>query len=150
MRNNINHPSKGSSTKVEPIRRIEDVQAIKTLLQNQPRYLMLFTLGINNGLRIGDLLQIKVRDVQRLKSGDVLRVREQKTGKDNILLINKSSWKVLQKFLDHYNPDGSEYVFRSQKRKDQPIGVSYANRLVKEWCQKINLRGNYGTHTLCH
>jgi integrase len=26
--------------------------------------------------------------------------------------------------------------------------VSYLNRLVKGWCKQINLKGNYGSHSL--
>jgi integrase len=146
-KDNSNHPKKGSSTRVEPIRRLEDIKAIKELLANQPRNLLLFTIGINNGLRIGDILKLRVRDVQDLKPGDVLRVKEQKTGKENILLINKTTWKALKQYLDFYRPDSAEYVFQSQK-SGQPITVSYANQLIKGWCKKINLIGNYGTHTL--
>ncbi|MFN2268132.1 MAG: hypothetical protein ABR533_07630 [Desulfonatronovibrio sp.] len=76
-----NHPQKGSSIKVEPIRNLEDIKAIKQLLQNKPRDLLLFTMGINNGLRIGDILKLKVKQVQGLKPGEVLRIREQKTDK---------------------------------------------------------------------
>ncbi|EFI32744.1 integrase family protein [Desulfonatronospira thiodismutans ASO3-1] len=142
-----NQPRKGTSTKVEPIRRLEDIRAIKNLLQNEPRNLLLFTMGINNGLRIGDLLQLKVRDIQNLKVGDVHRVIEQKTGKENILLINKSTHKALRNYLE-YKPGPDEYLFRSQRDKSSPITVSYANQVIKKWCKQINLTGNYGTHTL--
>jgi len=145
---NFNHPKKGSSIKVEPIRKLQDIKSIKKLLQDQPRNLLLFTLGINNGLRIGDLLQLKVRDIQYLKSGDALQVKEKKTGKENFLLINKTSGKALKLYLDSYRPDSESFVFRSQKNKYQPITVSYSNQLIKSWCRQINLTGNYGTHTL--
>lgn len=144
---NINHPKKGTSTKVEPIRRLEDIKAIKDLLQNQPRNLLLFTMGINNGLRIGDLLKIKVKDVQFLKSGDIHHVKEQKTGKQNILLINKTTYKALKNYLKN-QPGPDEHLFRSQKNKSKPITVSYANQLIKSWCKRINLTSNYGSHTL--
>ena len=42
-------------------------------------------MGINNGLRVGDLLKLKVSDVERLKPGQTITIREGKTGKDNIL-----------------------------------------------------------------
>ena len=143
-----NRPQKGSSTKVEPIRSLEDIKAIKQLLRDQPRNLLLFAIGINNGLRIGDLLQLKVRDVQHLRPGDVVRVREQKTGKENVLLINKTTARVVKQYLEYYHPDPDDFVFRSQKDKTHPITVSYANQLIKSWTQQINLQGNYGTHTL--
>ena len=53
---NFNHPRKGASIKVHPIRRLEDISAIKTLLENQPRNLCLFTMGINTAYRAGELL----------------------------------------------------------------------------------------------
>ena len=97
---NTNHPRKGSNITVEPIRRIEDIKSIKKLLVGNPRDFLLFIMGINNGLRIGDLLKLKVRDVQGVKSGETVRVREQKTGKDNVLVINKATHKALQDYLD--------------------------------------------------
>ena len=60
---NPNHPEKGREIRVDPIRRSEDIQAIKQLLSGTPRDLLLFTMGINNGLRAGDLLMVKVKDV---------------------------------------------------------------------------------------
>ena len=142
-----NHPKKGSNITVEPIRRLEDIKAIKKLLANSPRDYLLFTMGINNGLRIGDLLRLKVRDVQGVKPGDTVRVREQKTEKDNVLVINRATHKALQNYLRQKNPAPEEHLFLSQK-KNGPLTVSYANRLIKSWCKAINLRGNYGTHTL--
>ena len=74
---NPNHPKKGDTITVEPIRKIEDIKALKRLLSDRPRDLLLFTMGINNGLRIGDLLKLKVKDMQGVKAGDNVRVREE-------------------------------------------------------------------------
>ena len=145
---NTNHPKKGSSTKVEPIRRLEDIKAIKKLLADKPRDLLLFTMGINNGLRIGDLLQLRVKDVQHLQPDETLIVKEQKTGKANVLLINKTTHKALQEYLRIVQPESDAFLFQSHKAKGSPLTVSAANRLVKGWCALINLHGNYGTHTL--
>ncbi len=60
---------------MEPIRNLEDIKAIKQLLHSKPWDLLLFIMGINNGLRIGDILKLKVKHVQGLKSGEVLRIR---------------------------------------------------------------------------
>ncbi|EFI32752.1 integrase family protein [Desulfonatronospira thiodismutans ASO3-1] len=144
---NTNHPKKGSSITVEPIRSQEDIKSIKKLLSGNPRDYLLFTMGINNGLRIGDLLQLKVRDVQGVKPGDTIRVKEQKTGKPNVLVINKATHKALQTYLSQTLAEPEDFLFKSQKG-NTPLTVSYANRLIKLWCKTINLRGNYGTHTL--
>ena len=43
---------------------------------------MLFLMGINNGLRAGDLVKLKVEDVRHMKVGDILTIKEGKTGKE--------------------------------------------------------------------
>ena len=52
-------------TTVEPIRKIKDIKKIEKLLETQnKRNLLLFTLGINCGLRISDILRLNVNDVK--------------------------------------------------------------------------------------
>lgn len=50
---------------VEPIRDPRKIVAIKNMLKGQdnPRDYLLFTLGINFALRVGDLLRLRVMDV---------------------------------------------------------------------------------------
>ncbi|MDD5207135.1 MAG: site-specific integrase, partial [Desulfobacterales bacterium] len=67
---NPNHPSKGSMIRVEPIRDTKDIDSIRKLISNNPRDLLLFCLGINNGVRCGDLLKLKVSQVKNLKPGE--------------------------------------------------------------------------------
>ena len=76
---NPNHPQKGRQIAVAPIRDEKDVKAIKQLLSDRPRDLLLFTMGVNNGLRVGDLLKLKVKDVRHLKQGDTIPIKEGKT-----------------------------------------------------------------------
>ena len=61
---NWNHPRKGSSILTEPLRSVEDIERIKELLKDQPRNLLLFVMGINNGLRCSDILKVKVGQVR--------------------------------------------------------------------------------------
>ena len=49
---------------VDPIKEIDQINAIKIILQKQSyRDLLLFSLGINTGISISDLLSLKVEDV---------------------------------------------------------------------------------------
>jgi len=144
---NPNHPKKNSRITVDPIRDPRDIENIKKLLSSDNRNLLLFTLGINNGLRCGDLIKLTVGDVRNLKPGDTLTVREQKTGKDNILMINKTSYKILKQYLDETNDGDIEYLFKSRKGNG-PLTVGTVNALVKSWCRSLNLKGNFGTHSL--
>ncbi len=143
---NKNHPKKGARTAVDPIRFRKDINSISKLLTDKPRDHLLFKLGINNGLRTGDLLRLKVKDVRKMKPGDSISIREKKTGKGNILMINKAVHKALKGYLDKENPDDADYLFPSQKGGHlQPLAV---NKLIKKWASEINLEGSYGCHTL--
>ena len=75
---NANHPKKGSTTKVEPIRTPKSIRAIKKNLKEHPRDLCLFTFGINTAYRAGEILSLTVGQVQHLKAGDRLEIKQPK------------------------------------------------------------------------
>jgi len=135
-----NRPGKGIKKAVEPIRKIKDIRAIKKILADKPRDLLLFTLGINNGLRAGDLLKLKIYQVKTLQIGDLIAITENKTGKKNILVINKPSFDALQNFLNNTEKEDDEYLFSGRKGND-PITIPSLNRLIKQWTSTINLKG---------
>lgn len=63
---------------VQPIRDPEKVQQIKEFFKEENhRNYLLFLMGINTGIRISDILKLKVVDVK----GTHIILREQKTGK---------------------------------------------------------------------
>lgn len=147
---NFNHPKKGSRIEVEPLRREKDIKAIIQLLSGHPRDHLLFVMGINNGIRVGDLLNIKVGDVRYLKPGQVHQITESKTKKKNVVVINKSVRKALDTYFSNSTSqiENHHYLFRSRKGENFPLSVQAVHGLVKKWTQTINLKGNYGTHTL--
>ena len=145
----LNHPEKGDSIKVEPIREQKDIKAIKRLLTDKPRDLAIFTLGINTNLRASDLLKITVGMVRNLAIGDHFTIaQEQKTGKERVITINKTVHEAIKALLATM-PDATDkdLLFQSRKGK-QALCVPYLNGMVKAWCKEINLKGNYGSHTL--
>jgi integrase len=144
---NANHPKRGDRIKVDPIRKIKDIKAISKLTSDNPRDHLLFIMGINNGLRAGDLIKLKVKDVLHLKVGDTLTIKESKTGKDNILVVNKTVFKALRNYLDEVQPYDDEFLFASRKGNSH-IQSQAVSKLVKKWTKAINLKGNYGAHTL--
>ena len=143
---NQNHPKKGSHIKVEPIRKIKDINLIKKLLQDKPRDYALFTLGINTNLRTSDLLKLTVNQVKHLNEGDALEIKEKKTGKSRRITLNKACIESIQALLETGEHKGSDFLFKSQR--GAVLTVSTVNNMVKAWCKEINLLGNYGSHTL--
>lgn len=146
---NPNHPQKGDSIKVEPIRSEKDIKTLKALLSKNHRDLAIFTLGINTNLRASDLLGITIGKVKYLQPGEYFSLIEKKTNKRRSITINATVFNALQALLESLGDDAKDddYLFKSRKGK-QALSVPYLNNLVKGWCQKINLKGNYGSHTL--
>ena len=144
---NLNHPKKGDRIAVDPIRNIADIKAISKLTKDNPRDHLLFIMGINNGLRAGDLIKLKVKDVRDMRIGDTLTIKESKTQKDNILVVNKTVNKALKAYLDRVQPDDEAFLFKSRKGNGHLLSQA-VSKLVKKWTKAINLKGNYGAHTL--
>lgn len=143
---NFNRPKPGAKIKVEPIKRLKDIRAIKKLLADKPRDLALFTLGVNTNLRAIDLLGIKVGDVKYLKPMDELEVKERKTGKTRRISLNNACVEAIQKLLASEDYGDGDLLFKG--RNNKALTVPSVNRLVKQWTGAINLRGNYGCHSL--
>jgi len=136
-----------SSKTVEPIRSLEDIKSIKQLLVTRPRDHLLFVIGINSGIRLGDLLRFKIHQLHGLKVGSSIEITESKTGKQNFLVLNKVIGRALELYFQsgQFNPD--DYVFESRKA-GRPLTLCSVNRMVKAWTASINLAGNYGGRTL--
>ncbi len=87
---------------VEPIRDPKKLNAIKKYFRGKNlRDYVLFVLGINTGLRNGDLKSLKISDVQNGtgKVRDRIYIHENKTGKEKTFRINETAQKALKEYL---------------------------------------------------
>lgn len=141
-----NHPVKGSSCKVEPIREVKDIKTIKSLLQDKPRDYCLFVLGVSTNLRASDLVRITAGQVRHLKVGEEFFLKEKKTSKPRMVTLNKPCVDAIQRLLESRTYVDHEPIFYS--KRGQALLPSSIHRLVKTWCKAIHLKGNFGAHTL--
>lgn len=139
------HPRAGDSFFVEPIKDLKAIKRIKSITQDSPRDNALFVLGINTAFRAGDLLSIKVKDVKDKNAGDDLVLKEQKTKKIRRVTLNEHAIEALRSLLLHSEFTDDSYIFQGQRGQ---LSVPTVNRLVKQWCSDVGLKGNYGSHTL--
>ncbi|MGD9330049.1 MAG: tyrosine-type recombinase/integrase [Desulfobacterales bacterium] len=146
-----NRPSKGARIKVEPIRYQADIKRIKNLLNNRPRDLGLFTLGINTPLHISDLLNLTIEDVGHLSPGDSMVVYEKRNGRRLNLGFNRVCCAAVENIKRYRAEKGSpedsvNFLFPS--RRGDKLLPSSVHRLVKSWCHAVGLKGNYGANSL--
>ncbi len=128
---------------VQPIRDKNKIKEIKALLlKNNYRDYVLFTIGINCGFRISDILNIKVSDV--INKTHIL-IKEIKTSKIKRAYINSSLKEELDRYIFDMNDD--DFLFRSREGKNKPISRVRAYQLLTDVAKKVGLE-EIGTHTL--
>jgi len=137
---------------VQPIRDKKKIQQVKAILKGQSyRNYALFTLGVNSGLRVSDLLSLKVSHVldEKGRIKDRITLREKKTGKVKDFPVGETAKKALKEYLgDTKNLDKEGFLFPSRKRGNGPISRVQAYRILNEAARLAGLEERIGTHTL--
>jgi integrase len=132
---------KGNICKVDPITTLEGIAAIKQQLKGNQRNYAIFVCGINTAFRASDLVSLTCDQFQGVKVGDFIAVREQKTKKVRQVKINQSVFDAIQPIL-------KDKGLLFPNRDGGKLCVETINRMVKGWCEKAGLSGNFGSHSL--
>ena len=135
---------------VEPIKNTRDINKIKQYLygKENKRDYCIFVVGINVGLRAGDLLSLKINDVTDGNTMfDTVTIKEQKTGKTRNFALNKNAKEAIQLYIDSLaDYELNDYLFKS--RKGGHLGVRPLHHIIKTLTKDLGIKGNFGTHTL--
>jgi len=131
---------------VKPIKERGTIEQIKKEMaaEGKTRERVLFILGINSGLRISDLLNLRWKDVSK---GSV-KIKEQKTGKVKRFPLNSACVEALQSIQ---KGAANDYIFESHSNRNGSESKPWTRQYV--W-QVINHYGalagldEIGTHTL--
>ena len=128
----------------EPVRDTQKIRQMKEwLLVNKTyRDFFLLYLGLNMGLRIVDLLRLRVMDVRNKAD---LRVGMEKTNKEVVIPLNAE----VQLEIDKYIKDKSEtdYLFASREGENKAITSKQAQRVLKEAADACGVE-QWGSHSM--
>ena len=148
---------------VEPIRDTKTIKNMRAILKSQSiRNELLFILGINVGLRISDILKLKVKDLTKLNTKapkDYVIITEIKTRKTKKFYIGDIVKKVIENYMkENDNPGFDTYIFLSRKGINMPITRQQAYRIINNAAESLGIverndqgnliHGEIGTHTL--
>lgn len=126
---------------VQPIRDKDLIQEIKKYLkQKNERNFILFLFGINTGMRISDILKLRVRDVE----GWSVYVREGKTKKLKEVWMPPELKKEVRQYVK--GKSKNEYLFKSRKGINKPITRGMAYVILQEIAEEFGLE-RIGTHS---
>ncbi|WP_313342128.1 tyrosine-type recombinase/integrase [Sedimentibacter sp.] len=133
---------------VEPIRDRSKIKQLYHYLHGKdPKYGLIFKFGLNTGLRISDILPLKIKDIF-MKNGDFrdyLVIKEKKTKKEKKIKLNDTLRKNIQSYIINDKFLYDDYLFPS--KKGTYIGRIQAYRVLKEAAVLIGIE-NFGTHSL--
>lgn len=136
---------------VEPLRTTEEIEEMKWAIKRgnkgipkrpelADRDVLIFLMGINTGLRVNDLIRLKVRDV---REKDIFLIREGKTNKKREINIHMLRSEI-ERFIVGKHPD--DYLFQSQKG-ERHITTTQVYRILNDAADFLG-RNDIGTHTM--
>lgn len=124
---------------VEAIRDIEDIKELERYLKKHSKtHYAVFETGIYTGLRVSDILKLKVSDVI---NKDYVEVIEKKTGKRKQFPLVKKLREILNEYIEYHGRKYNDFLFTISNR-------STVYRALNKAVEKIGIEGNFGTHTM--
>lgn len=132
---------------VQPIREKETIRKIERFFKNKnDRDHILFLLGIYTGLRISDILSLKVRD---LRGKEYLTIKPQKTRKKSnngtTIEIHQELKKALKRYLK--GKPSNEYVIKSRVGENKAITRERAYMILQEAAKEFDI-DSLGCHSM--
>lgn len=146
----------------EPIKNIGDIYKISKFLIDNERYRdnMLFIVGINFGLRVSDLIQLRFTDlfnddlsfkttfpIMEIKTKNTRKVK-----KNRYITINEAVMDAVILYLEHSPASLSDFLFRSEsnrgKNSNKPITRKSVDRILKDIADELKIDCHVSTHTL--
>ena len=128
---------------VQPIRSVENIKDMKWSLKKWcgERDYIMFLIGINAGLRISDLLDLKIEDVKGKRK---LTIIEGKTKKPRDIYLTN----IYEELNDYIGTlQGTQWLFPSRKG-DKAISRVQAYRQLNKAADMVDITEGIGTHTM--
>lgn len=125
---------------MKTVQPIKDKEKLNQVINNLGgvRNKMLFRLGLNTGLRVSDILDLKVSDIHR-----TIEITEQKTGKIKRFKLSDSFYSELLEYIETYCK--GEWLFPS--KSGEPLSYAQAYKIIKTAGRKAGV-DDIGTHTM--
>jgi integrase/recombinase XerD len=104
-------------------------------------------LALGTGLRVSEISQLKLGDIDLKRGGNSLIVRHGKGDKLRVVKFSSSLKTVIQDYLDYRSSD-SEYLFPSERQNY--VSSNGLQKVFKKWAKKAGLPAHYSIHSCRH
>jgi integrase len=131
---------------VEAIRDKKIISAMKRYLKaHSERDYLLFVFGINTGLKITEILNVKVSDV--MDPNGKAKEFYQLPGVEKEVFLNPKVRKAIQHYVQSNQLKRENYLFQSPKTQ-KPITRQQAYRIIQQAGKEAGFSGKIGTNSL--
>jgi integrase len=115
-----------------------------TLREKHDKYEILFLFGVETGLRVSDILRLRIRDIKTN-----MAVRETKTGKDKRFMLSANLLSRINQYALRTHLHRSDaFIPSSRTNKKTPLSRVQAYRVIKACAEASGVSENVGTHSM--
>lgn len=131
--------------KVFPIFQKDNQIKIELILKHKnERDYILWLIGTHTGLRIGDILRLKVSDIET----QFLSVKEQKTDKQKTIKLSQKLREALFCYIKNTKLSSADFLFPSRQSKGRPMSSRRVQQIIKKTGKLAGLTENINTHSM--
>lgn len=132
------------------------IEHAKTEVKRRQAYrnYMIFLIGFNTAFRAEDLLQLRVKDIEK----GYVSIKENKTGKMQNFRMNKNFHKEVMDYVNNMGLTSSDYLFMGQKTKNTykgketkviyPVTRQNMNKVFHKVASAVGIDFKFGLHSL--
>lgn len=141
--------------RVQPIRSREQLARMLELAaahdaekESRVSWELLLTFGFNTGLRISDIVKLRVGEV---RDQEYVQTVAQKTGKDTKIWLNKATQRKIRQITR--GRGDREYLFQSREKDSETLGPRHicrqrAYQIINGLARAAGIQDRIGCHTL--
>jgi len=113
---------------------------------DNPKHRMLLELCYGCGLRVGEVVSVRVRDIDGERR--LLRIEQGKGAKDRLVLLCPSLLEKLRAYWRRYHP--VDWLFPNVRHASRPLSISTAQKVFGQAKRKAGIDKVGGIHSLRH
>ena len=139
-----------SETEVKALRAVLEAGAIvaKSKAHQGPvRDQCIVELALKTGLRVSEISQLKLEDIDLKRGGNSLIVRHGKGDKSRVVKFSSKLKILILEYIDYRDKD-SEYLFPSERQNY--MSSNGIQKVFKKWAKQAGLPARYSIHSCRH
>lgn len=129
----------------EPILTLKELGKVRSVISKDPRDLLLFDIAIKTGLKLKDILNLRVKDLMGVPEGNKIPINV-KNGNLSFIM-NETIQTSFLKYVNSTEMVPDDFLFKLRNSR-KPLSMAGASVIIKGWFRAANIKGNYGAVAL--